>query len=90
MKTTVKLDGISRVLTKRKEIVLTVAPGASWRDVVAALAKAAPALVGDVITRDKRGLLGTHNRSGKVSIRDLDALAVLSEDDFLMIVEEAC
>ena len=90
MKATVKLDGISRFLAKRKEIVLTVSPNSTWRDVITALAKVAPALVGDVITRDKRDLVGTLNRSGKISIRDLDAVVVLSEDDFLMIVEEAC
>jgi hypothetical protein len=55
-----------------------------------ALAQAAPAVVGDVITKDKRDLIGTLNRNGKISIRDLDAVAILSEDDFLMIVEEAC
>lgn len=87
---TVQLDGIARILAKQKEIKLVVAPDATWRQVITALAQAAPALVGDVITKDKRNLVGTLNRSGVESIRDLDAVATLSDADFLMIVEEAC
>jgi hypothetical protein len=89
-KVTVQLDGISRFLAKRKEVQLTVAPNATWRDVITALAHAAPALVGDVITKDKRDLVGTLNCNGKDSIQDLDATADLSGVEFLMIVEEAC
>ena len=87
---TFQLDGTARVLTKQKEIPITVAPNATWRDVIAALAQAAPALIGDVITKDRRNLVGTLNRNGKESIRDLDTVAMLSDADFLMIVEEAC
>lgn len=90
MNITVHLDGSARILTRRKEVVLSIAPNATWRDVIAALASAAPALVGEFITFDKRDLVGTLNRSGKQSISDLDAKVDLSEDDFLMILEDAC
>jgi hypothetical protein len=90
MNVTIQLDGTARVLTRRKEIQLFVAPGGTWRDVIAALAQAAPGLVGEVITLDKSNLVGTLNRSGKESIRDLDAQVALSDEDYLMILEDAC
>jgi hypothetical protein len=87
---TIQLDGTARILAKRKEIYLTVETNATWREVITELANAAPALVGAVIAKDKRSLVGTLNRSGKESIRNLDAQVDLSAGDFLMILEDAC
>lgn len=88
----VELDGVVRILAKSKEIPLTLSGDITWRDVIAALAQSAPALVGSVITKDRRDLVGTRalNLNGEYSICNLDEIASFSDGDFVMIVEEPC
>jgi len=88
----VELDGVVRILAKSKEIPLVLSDGVTWRDVIAALAQSAPALVGSVITKDKRDLVGTRalNLNGEHSICNLDEIASFADGDFVMIVEEPC
>lgn len=70
----VELIGAARVLAGRREVGVTLAEGATWRDAVAAVARAAPALVGEVITEDRRDLVGsyTFNLGGRDFVGDLD------------------
>jgi len=71
---TVELIGAARIIAGRGEVSLTLADGATWRDAIAALARAAPGLIGEVITTDGRGLVGAYevNLGGRAFVPDLD------------------
>jgi len=49
---TVELTGPARIQAGRKQVSITMQDDATWRDVVAALARALPALEGNAITED--------------------------------------
>ena len=91
-KVTVELTGPARILVGRKEVTVTAWDSATWRDVIAALAQAAPALVGEVITKDRRDLIGSYilNVGGRHTINDLDGKAMLKEGDQLALLSETC
>jgi hypothetical protein len=74
---TVELIGAARVVAGRKEISLALADGATWRDVIAALARAIPGLLGEVVAKDGRSLLGdyTFYLGGRTFVRNLDGEA---------------
>jgi hypothetical protein len=91
-KVTVELTGPARIQAGRKEVSITVEDGATWRDVMAALAQALPMLVGKAITEDRRNLIGPYllNLGGRRTIRDFDEEAQVKEGDFLSLLEETC
>jgi hypothetical protein len=78
---TVELFGAARVIAGRSEVSITLEDGAAWQDAVVALADAAPELVGEVISADRRSLLSdyTFNLGGRVFMRDLARPVQLSE-----------
>lgn len=88
----VETSGIVCVLAKQREIRLTIRESATWEDVIAALAQAAPGLVGDVITKDRRHLVSDNllNVGGRVTIRDLSAVADVPEGEKLVFLTDAC
>ena len=91
-KVTIELTGPARILAGRKEVSITVEDGVTWRDVIAALAQISPALVGEAVTKDRRGLIGSYilNLGGRRTIHDLDAEAKLEESDHLALLVGPC
>jgi hypothetical protein len=91
-KVTVELTGTARILAGRREVSIKVQDGVTWRDVIAALAQASPALVREVITKDRRDLVGSFilNLGGAHTIHDLDEEARLEEGDHLALLSETC
>lgn len=86
-------SGIVYVVARQREIKVTVADSATWCDVIAALAQAAPALVGEVIAKDRRTLLGDYliNVGGTQTIQDLDAeIGPLAENTQLILLSDLC
>jgi len=87
-----EFSGVVRVLARQREVRLTIMDGAVWRDVVTALANAAPALVGEVITKDKRSLIGDYliNVDGTTTISDLDATVKAADGAHLVLLTDVC
>ncbi len=86
-------SGVVYMVARQREIKVTVADNATWRDVVAALAQAAPPLVGEVIAKDRRNLLGDYliNVGGAQTIQDLDtAIGPLAENTHLLLLNDLC
>ena len=86
-------NGVVYIIARQREIKVTVADNATWRDVVAALAQAAPALVGDVIAKDRRSLLGDFliNVGGTQTIQDLDtAIGPLEDNMHFVLLSDLC
>lgn len=88
----VELTGPARILAGRKEVNVVVEDSAIWKDVIAALAQASPALVGEVITKERRDLIGSYilNLGGNRSVQNLDERAELEEGDHLALLSETC
>ena len=85
--------GIVYMIARQREIRVTVADNATWRDVVFALAQAAPALVGDVIAKDRRSLVGDFliNAGGTQTIQDLDtAIGPVEDNTRLVLLSDLC
>ncbi len=85
--------GIVYMIARQREIKATVADNATWRDVVFALAQAAPALVGDVIAKDRRSLVGDFliNVGGTQTIQDLDtAIGPLEDNTHFVLLSDLC
>jgi len=86
-------SGVVYMIARQREIKITMADTATWRDVVAALAQAAPALVGEVIAKDRRSLLGDFliNVGGAQTIQDLDtAIGPLAENTRMLLLNDLC
>ncbi|MDX9956616.1 MAG: hypothetical protein RBT75_21135 [Anaerolineae bacterium] len=86
-------NGIVYMIARQREIKVVVTDTATWRQVIAALAQAAPALVGEVISKDRRSLLGDFmfNVEGDQTITDLDgALRDLPETTRLVLLSDLC
>jgi molybdopterin-guanine dinucleotide biosynthesis protein A len=86
---TVELFGVARLRAKAAVVPLTLPPGATVGDALAALAEQIPALVGSVVTVDRHGLTSGYicNVNGTIFIRDTttplqsgDSLLILSQD----------
>lgn len=86
---TVELFGVARLKAKAAAVPLTLPPGATLGDALAALAEQVPALVGSVVTADRHGLTSgyTCNINGSAFTRDAttplqsgDSLLILSND----------
>ena len=86
---TVEMIGAARVVAGQAEISLTLPDGATWRDAVAALARAAPGLVNEVITGNKRDLLGDHTfkLGGMTFVGDLDEEVQPPEDGRVTLMD---
>ncbi|MEJ5311679.1 MAG: hypothetical protein WHX52_18105 [Anaerolineae bacterium] len=85
--------GVVYMIARQREIKVTVADNATWRDVVFALAQAAPALVGEVIGKDRRSLLGDFliNVGGAQTIQDLDtAIGSVEDNTHLVLLSDLC
>lgn len=90
---TLETGGVVYMIARQREIKVAVADTATWRDVIAALAQAAPALVGEVIARDRRALLGDFmfNVEGAQTISDLDApIGPLPDNTRLVLLSDLC
>lgn len=87
-----EFNGIVRMLAKQREARLTIADTATWRDVVAALASATPALVGEVIAKDKRSFVGDYliNVNGDLTIANLDERAAAPDGAHLLLLTDLC
>lgn len=86
---TVELIGAARILAGQSEVSLNLGDEATWRDAVAALARAAPGLVNEVITGDKRDLLGDHTfkLGGRTFVRDLNEEVQPPEDGRVTLMD---
>lgn len=71
---TVELMGAARIVAGRGEVSLSLHSDATWREAIAALARTVPELVGEVIAKDKRDLIGAYslNLGGREFVGDLD------------------
>lgn len=86
-------NGVVYAIARQREITVTVADTATWRDVIAAWAQAAPALVGQVIAQDRRSLLGDFliNIGGAQTLQDLDApIGALADQTRLVLLSDLC
>lgn len=74
---TVELMGAARIVAGRGEVNVSLRADGTWREAVAAVARAAPELVGEVISKDGRDLLGSYTLmlGGRDFVRDLDEKA---------------
>ncbi len=88
----VQTSGVVYTLARQRDIGLTLQDGATWEDLIAALAKAAPALVGEVIAKDRRHLLGDYliNVGGRVTIQDLSAAVQIGQGERVTFLTDAC
>jgi hypothetical protein len=87
-----EFSGVVRVLAKQREERLTIADNATWRDVIVALASATPALVGEVIARDKRSLVGDYliNVNGELTVNNLDEHVEAPDGAHLIFLTDVC
>lgn len=71
---TVELMGAARIVAGQREVSLTLPDAATWREAIAALARTVPELVGEVIAKHKRDLIGAYslNLGGMEFVGDLD------------------
>lgn len=85
----VELAGLTRVLAGSAEVSVSVQEGATWRDVIAALARESPPLVGEAITERGQDLIGSYvlTVGGRRTIADLDDEVRLEEDDQLALLD---
>ncbi len=87
-----EFSGVVRVLARQREARVTIADTATWRDVITALASAAPALVGEVIARDKRNFVGDYriNVNGALTVSDLDQWVEAADGSQLLLLTDLC
>jgi len=83
------VTGLARSHAGLDTVSISVQDGATWRDVVATLAQASPALVGTVLTEDRCNLIGSYvlNVGGRHSVYDLDEGATLKAGDRLSVLD---
>lgn len=88
-KVAVELIGLARRHVGQDTVTVSVQEGATWRDVIGALAEASPALVGKVVSEDGRTLLGSYvlNLGGRRSIYDLDEEATVEAGARLSLLD---
>ena len=90
LRCTVELFGVARLLAKTQVIPLTLSPGASLADVLAAIAQRLPILVGRVIDSDKMSLSAGFacNLNGITFVRD-PRIKIHSDDKIFIISADA-
>jgi molybdopterin converting factor small subunit len=84
----VEFSSISRVLTGRKELTLDLQKGANIGDVVSALGKACPQLLGEIIEKDGRSMIPTNifSVNGQKIIHESDLQFQPDEGDRLILL----
>lgn len=92
MKVTVEFLGSAFVAAGRKSITLDVPAQCTGADLLAALAKAAPNLVGRVIAEDKRSLIWPNllDFGGIRTIADMEEPLDLTQSTNFAIAQEPC
>ena len=88
MQIKVEFSSISRVLTGRKEMMLDLQKGANVGDVISALGKAYPQLLGEIIEKDGKSLIPTNIFSvdGQKIIHESDLQFQPDEGDRLILL----
>lgn len=88
MQVKVEFSGISRVLTGDKELTLDVEKGADIEDVVRALGRRYPQLLGQVIEKDGKSLIPTNifSVNGEKIIHESDVNYQPDEGDRLILL----
>jgi hypothetical protein len=93
MNLVIELDALSQFQVKRSEVTISVAPGATGRDILKALAQALPALAKTTIDAEKGAFfdremwLAYENRVG---IPDLGVPLPLEDGMRLLILSAVC
>jgi molybdopterin converting factor small subunit len=84
----VEFSSISRVLTGRKEITLDLSKGANIGDVVGALGRSFPQLLGEIIEKDGKALIPTNifSVNGQKIIHESDTQYQPEEGDRLILL----
>jgi molybdopterin converting factor small subunit len=85
----IELFGTARRLAQTKELELEVAESATFRDVIAALARQIPAFLGHIITPDARNLVEPYffNVDARKVVRDLDGTPEEGKPLLLLFVD---
>ena len=88
MELLIEFQGISRVLTKSKNLPLNVEPDTTYRQIIQRLAVLYPNLVGEVIAKDKQTMLGSNmvSLNGKHMLRPTDLEDSPADGDKLTIM----
>jgi molybdopterin converting factor small subunit len=88
MQIQVEFSSISRVLTGRREMTLDLQKGANIGDVVNALGKACPQLLGEIIEKDGKSLIPTNifSVNGEKIIHESDLQYQPDEGDRLILL----
>lgn len=88
MQIKVEFSSISRVLTGRKELTLDLQKGANIGDVVRALGKACPQLLGEIIEKDGKSMIPTNifSVNGQKIIHESDVQYQPDEGDRLILL----
>jgi molybdopterin converting factor small subunit len=88
MQIKVEFSSISRVLTGKKEMTLDLKKGANIGDVVNALGKAFPQLLGEIIEKDGKSLIPTNifSVNGEKIIHESDLQYQPDEGDCLILL----
>lgn len=85
----IELFGTARRLAQTKELQLEVAESATFRDVVAALARQIPAFLGHIITPDALNLVEPYffNVDARKVVHDLDGIPEEGKPLLLLFVD---
>ena len=88
MQIKVEFSSISRVLTGRKELTLDLQKGANIGDVVSALGKVCPQLLGEIISKDGKSMIPTNifSVNGQKIIHESDVQYQPDDGDRLILL----
>ena len=88
----VETSNVVYALARQREIRVVLRDNTTYADLIAALAQAVPALVGEVISKDKRHLIGDYllNVGGRVTIQDLSEVTDIREGERVVFLTDAC
>ena len=88
MNVNIEFTGISRVLTGQSGCSLTLEPQDSIQEVIIALGKKYPSIVGDIIAKDGRNLVATNvfSLNGKKILHESDLQFQPQDGDKLILL----
>ena len=88
MRIQVELFGLSRLIAREKEITLTLEEGATFRDVVRALVRKYPEMVGDVVQADGETMQAPNilNLDGRRMIQPYQMDERISDGDRIILM----
>ena len=88
MQIKIEFSSISRVLTGRKELTLDLQKGANVGDVVSALGKVCPQLLGEIISKDGKSMIPTNifSVNGQKIIHESDVQYQPDDGDRLILL----